>query len=167
MCRLVIPALVLFGLSFVSAATAQPDSSQSSVAPWDTYGQAFVSPGTQSGVDLVTITVADSSGNLLEGVFVEIDLSGHRDAGAGPVHGLVVAQPPAGEGAERAQLQGPVAVHHRATALDDGVYAALVELHVQTGQGDRALRRFTLGGACFVRVSARTCRLIGADRGFP
>lgn len=39
------------------------DPGLSSVSPWDEYGQAFVAPGSQSGVDEVTIRVVQSTGS--------------------------------------------------------------------------------------------------------
>jgi hypothetical protein len=53
-----------------------PDPDQSSVLPWDDYGKAFVSPGTQSGVDSVSIAVRDFFGRPLSGAFVEIAFDG-------------------------------------------------------------------------------------------
>lgn len=49
-----------------------PDPKKSAVGPWDAYGHAFVSPGTQSGVDTVRITVRDFSGAPLPDSPVEI-----------------------------------------------------------------------------------------------
>ena len=51
-----------------------PDPTQCSVDPWDAYGHAFVSPGTQSAADAVTITVLDPNGDPLAGAAVELDL---------------------------------------------------------------------------------------------
>jgi hypothetical protein len=56
-----------------------PDPSRSSVEPWDTFSQAFMCPGTQSGVDEVTIIVASSCGVRLAEAQVEIDVSACND----------------------------------------------------------------------------------------
>ena len=47
-----------------------------SVEPWDTYGQAFISPGTQSTVDLLTITAQNGTGPPMRGVQGEVDCAG-------------------------------------------------------------------------------------------
>jgi hypothetical protein len=47
---------------------------EATVEPWDTYGQVLVSPGSQSGVDQVTITL-ERNGVPVANAEVEIDLS--------------------------------------------------------------------------------------------
>ncbi|MCK4413315.1 MAG: VWA domain-containing protein [Candidatus Eisenbacteria sp.] len=78
----------------------------STVEPWDTYGQVFVSPGTQSGIDSVTITVLDEYGLPFPGVEVSIDLTDcdaicadYPDdglSGSADVDGVVLLDPRAG-----------------------------------------------------------------------
>jgi hypothetical protein len=46
-----------------------------SVAPWDAFGKAFASPGGQSQVDVVDITVRDSSGTPLGGLDVAVNVA--------------------------------------------------------------------------------------------
>jgi hypothetical protein len=54
-------------------ALAQPaDPANSYVVPWDSYGHALMSPGTQSQVDLVSVYVRDANGDPIAGSFVEI-----------------------------------------------------------------------------------------------
>ena len=58
--------------------SAIPDPEQCVVEPWDTYVQAFVSPGgppASSSVDELAITVRTSEGDPFPGVWVEIDVS--------------------------------------------------------------------------------------------
>ena len=64
----------------VSAAPACiPDLGLSSVEPWDTFGKVFVSPGTQSGIDEVTITVLCSASIPSVGSVVEVQFIGCDD----------------------------------------------------------------------------------------
>lgn len=51
---------------------AVPDPAQSSVTPADGAGQVLVSPGTMSGVDVITVTVRDASGAPIGGVPVTV-----------------------------------------------------------------------------------------------
>jgi hypothetical protein len=55
--------------------TGPPDSSQSTVEPWDSYGHAFVAPGTGTSPDSVTVTLRDALGAPCRLADVEIDLS--------------------------------------------------------------------------------------------
>ncbi|MBU2693294.1 MAG: hypothetical protein KJ970_20440 [Candidatus Eisenbacteria bacterium] len=52
-----------------------PDPINCTVEPWNTFQQALVSPGTQSGIDVVTITVLDMAENPIDQAFVEIDFN--------------------------------------------------------------------------------------------
>ncbi|UCH83243.1 MAG: hypothetical protein JSW50_12370, partial [Candidatus Latescibacterota bacterium] len=70
--RMCIVAFIIFG--FVSSANAgDPDPGFCTVEPWDSYGQAFVSPG--AGGDTLLVWVLDEYGVPCPGVRVEIDLS--------------------------------------------------------------------------------------------
>lgn len=73
---LTVAALLILGSAGVMAAV--PDADNSSVEPWDTYGQAFVAPGGGSplltNVDEVTVTVRNSDGDPISGAEVLIDL---------------------------------------------------------------------------------------------
>ncbi|MBU8920245.1 MAG: PQQ-binding-like beta-propeller repeat protein [Bacteroidales bacterium] len=52
-----------------------PSIVQSSVEPWDSYGLAFVCPGTGTSCDSVTVTIRDENGDPCPYYDVEIDLS--------------------------------------------------------------------------------------------
>jgi hypothetical protein len=56
-----------------------PDPGHSTAAPWDAIGIARVSPGTQSGYDLVTVQVRDSAGTPVPAANVAIQLLGCFD----------------------------------------------------------------------------------------
>jgi len=56
------------------------DPALSVVEPWDTMGQALVSPGTASGVDLVSVMVADDQGEPIEGSTVSLVFLADCDA---------------------------------------------------------------------------------------
>jgi len=72
--------LIVLGLSIgplvllPSRASAQVSPLNSSVTPWDSYGQAYVRPGHCSR-DELTITVRDDDNDPVMGAFVEINLS--------------------------------------------------------------------------------------------
>ncbi len=51
-----------------------PDPARCSVAPWDAYGKAFMSPGSQSTVDQVTVTLTTLLGVPVSGAEVSIEL---------------------------------------------------------------------------------------------
>jgi hypothetical protein len=53
-----------------------PSPFTSTVDNWDAWGAAFVSPGAQSQVDLVTIVVRNAMGVTMPGIHVWIDLGG-------------------------------------------------------------------------------------------
>jgi hypothetical protein len=73
----------------VDAPAQVPDAALSTVQPWDSYGHAFVSPGTQSGVDEVTVEVRDAYGDPVVGACVEIDLSACEDFCMDVPNGLI------------------------------------------------------------------------------
>jgi hypothetical protein len=52
-----------------------PSPGNCSILPWDTYGKALVSPGSQSGVDVISVVVRDVRNIPVPGVPVVIDLS--------------------------------------------------------------------------------------------
>lgn len=83
-------------LSVVTARANPPDPTRSTVAPWDALGKAFVSPGTQSGVDAVTITLLDSGGAPCAGVGVTIQFPGCTDLCIGSPTGLSGTTGPGG-----------------------------------------------------------------------
>jgi hypothetical protein len=53
-----------------------PDPQYCEVAPWDAWGQAFVTPGQQSNADEITITVHNNADLPIDGADVELDFSG-------------------------------------------------------------------------------------------
>ncbi len=68
-----ITTFMVAGSSVVRAQV--PDAGQSTVEPWDTYGHVLVSPGTQSSVDSVIITVRDAVGNPVPNVPVTVSIA--------------------------------------------------------------------------------------------
>jgi hypothetical protein len=49
-----------------------PDPAQCTVEPWDSRHQAFVTPGDQSLVDVLSVTIRDAHGGQLDAIPVEI-----------------------------------------------------------------------------------------------
>jgi hypothetical protein len=62
--------------AFVGAVCADsPDPFKCSCEPWDTYEGVFMTPGSQSDIDEVTIVVCNSEGDPIQGSIVTVDIS--------------------------------------------------------------------------------------------
>jgi hypothetical protein len=53
-----------------------PDPQYCSVSPWDSWEQAFVTPGQESNADEITITVHNNADLPIDAADVELDFSG-------------------------------------------------------------------------------------------
>ena len=72
--------LTLIAATLASSALAGvPEPYPVEIEPWNTYGRAFVTPGSQSGTDSVLITVLNADYEPISNAVVDIDLSNCED----------------------------------------------------------------------------------------
>ena len=72
--RLLLLSLVALLASSIAQADV-PDPAYCSVVPWDSWGQAFVTPGQESNADEITITVNNGDNQPIDAAAVELDFS--------------------------------------------------------------------------------------------
>ncbi|MBD3335463.1 MAG: hypothetical protein GF355_08090 [Candidatus Eisenbacteria bacterium] len=83
----VTAVVALFGVaaSFVSIAADLPPLVFFEAEPWDTMGFVFVSPGRESGIDVVQMRLTDDLGNPIPDIEIVVDISGCFDLCVDPV----------------------------------------------------------------------------------
>lgn len=112
-------------IELAPSSPSPPDPTHCTVAPWDGRTNAFVTPGNQSNVDQLTVTVRDESGLPLAAMPVEIVFTGCEvclDSGDAGLRGTTNAA-------------GSVTLRPRAGGCD--------ECAVRVYAGDVPIRNFT------------------------